>query len=434
MGRTARGGTCWRKIEYTPLPSQAQFHRSAARFKGFSGPIGSGKSQALCQEAIKLSYLNPGRTGLLGAPTYPMLRDATQGTLLEILERNAIPYEFNKAENVLVMRDTRSRVLFRPMDEFERLRGTNLAWFGLDELTYTPEAAWVILEGRLRDPRAQRLCGFAGWTPKGYDWVYRRFLLEPVAGYEMVVAQPFENRYLLERIPDYYERLKRSYDERFYQQEVLGQYLNISGGTVYHAFDRREHVEELGVKPELPLKWALDFNVNPMCSVVAQVEGETVWVLDEIVIPHASTAQACEEFLARYPGHGTGLAIYGDASGNRMQTAGTTDYRIIQQIFQQAAYRDVSYRVPRANPLVRERVALLNAKLRAASGEKHLRVDRKCVELIKDLEEVSYKADSSVIDKDKDPRRTHLSDALGYLVWQECRTQAPAGEQAVRLM
>ncbi len=434
MGRTARGGTCWRKIEYIPLPSQARFHRSTARFKGFSGPIGSGKSQALCQEAVKLSYLNAGRTGMLGAPTYPMLRDVTQSTLFEALEKNAIPYEFHKAENVLVMRDTRSRILFRPMDEFERLRGTNLAWFGLDELTYTPETAWVILEGRLRDPRAERLCGFAAWTPKGYDWVYRRFILEPVEGYEVVLAQPFENRHLLERVPDFYERLRRSYDERFYQQEVLGQYLNISGGTVYYAFSRREHVTELKVREDLPLKWALDFNVNPMCSVVAQIDGETVYVLEEIVIPHASTEQACEEFVRRFRGHTGGLSIYGDASGNRMQTAGTTDYRIIREFFQRAGHGKVSYKVPRANPLVRERVALLNAKLRTAAGEKHLLVDRGCVELIKDLEEVSYRAESNVIDKDKDPQRTHLSDALGYLVWQECRTQAPAGERGDRLI
>jgi hypothetical protein len=63
-------GTRRRDIAYHPLPSQQRFHDSAARFKGFSGPIGSGKSQALCQEAIKLSYQNPGRTGLIGAPTY----------------------------------------------------------------------------------------------------------------------------------------------------------------------------------------------------------------------------------------------------------------------------------------------------------------------------------------------------------------------------
>ena len=223
------GGTEIRErgIEYHPLPSQRRFHDSTARFKGFSGPIGSGKSQALCQEALKLTYLNPGRTGLLGAPTFPMLRDATQAALLEILERNRIPHEWNRAENFLVLRETGSRILFRAVEEFERLRGSNLAWFGLDELTYAPQQAWLRLEGRLRDPRASRLCGFAVWTPKGYDWVYERFVETRVEGYETVEARPFENRFLLDKIPDYYERLKHSYDGRFYEQEVLGQYLEL---------------------------------------------------------------------------------------------------------------------------------------------------------------------------------------------------------------
>src|SRR2546425_13366166 len=91
----------FRQIAYSPLPSQEAFHNSAARMKGFSGPIGSGKSQALCHEAIRLTYKNPGRLGLIGAPTYPMLRDATQQALFEILNRNRIPHEFAKAENTL---------------------------------------------------------------------------------------------------------------------------------------------------------------------------------------------------------------------------------------------------------------------------------------------------------------------------------------------
>ncbi|MCX7605526.1 MAG: hypothetical protein N2036_15740, partial [Bryobacteraceae bacterium] len=76
-----------RSIPYAPLPSQKKFHELTARFKGFSGPIGSGKSQALCHEALKLAYLNPGRTGLIGAPTYPMLRDATQAALFEVMRQ-----------------------------------------------------------------------------------------------------------------------------------------------------------------------------------------------------------------------------------------------------------------------------------------------------------------------------------------------------------
>src|SRR5450631_2359854 len=102
------GGTEIRErgIEYHPLPSQQKFHESTARFKGFSGPIGSGKSQALCQEAIRLSYQNPGRMGLIGSPTYPMLRDSTLASLLEILETNELPFELNKSDYVLTMKDS----------------------------------------------------------------------------------------------------------------------------------------------------------------------------------------------------------------------------------------------------------------------------------------------------------------------------------------
>src|SRR5487761_2035263 len=111
MGGTGGEGVRERGIEYHPLPSQQRFHESEARFKGFSGPIGSGKSAALCQEAIRLSYVNPGRTGLIGSPTYPMLRDSTLTALLETLNENGIPFELSKADYVLTMKDTGSRIL-----------------------------------------------------------------------------------------------------------------------------------------------------------------------------------------------------------------------------------------------------------------------------------------------------------------------------------
>ena len=60
-------------------------------------------------------------------------------------------------------------------------------------------------------------------------------------------------------------------------------------------------------------------------------------------------------------------------------------------------------------------------------------MDPQCKELIKDFEQVAYKTDSSQIDKDRDRLRTHLSDALGYLLWQECRPIAKIGERGGRL-
>ncbi len=365
-----------------------------------------------------------------------MLRDATLASMLEVLESNEIPYELNKSENVLTFTETGSRVLLRSLDEYERLRGTNLAWFGVDELSYTFEEAWLRLEGRLRDPKASRLCGFAVWTPKGHDWVYRRFMAE--AGdddaYEVIVAKPFENRHILDQIPDFYDRLKRSYDERFYRQEVLGEYLATDSNRVYATFDRKVHVGECRIDFGQPLLWALDFNVNPMCSVVAQRRGNEFHVLDEIVINRASTDQACQEFIGRYPHHPAGLIIYGDASGQSLKTSGTTDYAMIRQFFSRTAYKYPEYRIPSANPMVRDRVLLMNAKLMSASGDTCMRVSPKCVELIKDLEEVVYKNGSTLIDKERDPKRTHLSDALGYLLWQERDGGVRFGEQRRRLL
>jgi hypothetical protein len=428
------GKTLRIEIEYVPLPSQNRFHASTARFKGFSGPIGSGKSQALCQEAIRLSYLNPGRQGLIGAPTYPMLRDATLTSFLEVLASNRIRYQLNKAESVLVMKDTGSKIYFRSVDDFERLRGTNLAWFGLDELTYTAEQAWLRLEGRLRDPRASRLCGFAVWTPKGFDWVYRRFVRRSIAGYEVVVAKPLENRHVLDKIPDFYERLRESYDPKFFEQEAMGEYLNVQAGVVYECFQRKRNVQEVEIDGTSPLFWALDFNVDPMSSIVAQKSGEEIRVLDELVLNRASTLQACEEFHTRYPNHQAGVVIYGDATGQRLQTAGTTDYQIIKEYFRRTAYQNLKFRVPPSNPNVRERIGLVNAKLFSADEQVRLFVHPRCTGLVADFEEVTYKPETSVVDKERDSKRTHLSDALGYLIWQEYRPQVTFGEQSQRLL
>jgi hypothetical protein len=397
--------------------------------------VGSGKSAALCQEAIRLTYLNPGRTGLIGAPTYPMLRDATQTALIEILKTNEIPHVWNRAENMLVMGDSRSRILFRAVEEFERLRGTNLAWFGVDELTYTSEDAWLRLEGRLRDPKATRLCGFGVWTPRGFDWVHERFIASPVKGYETVIAGAFENRFLLDRIPDYYERLKSSYDPRFYEQEVLGSYLSMNAGRVYYAFEREGNVGAVEVNEGLPLLWALDFNVDPMCSVVAQVEGGRVNVIDEIVLGRASTQDACDEFARRFPAHRAGLIVYADATGGRMQTSGTNDLIILRKFLRTGEYGDVEFKIPPSNPPVRDRVTLVNGKLETAAGVRMLTVDAKCRELIKDFEQVLYKEGSTqVIEKDRDTKRTHLSDAVGYLIWQECGGVGTVGERGQRLV
>lgn len=171
-----------------------------------------------------------------------------------------------------------------------------------------------------------------------------------------------------------------------------------------------------------------------MCSVIAQAGSDGVRVLDEIVLSRATTQQACEEFQNRFPEHSAGVRVYADASGARMQTTGTSDLAVVKKFFRSGEYGTVEYRIPRSNPAVRDRVMVMNAGLQSSEGEARLVIDARCKELIKDLEQVVYKENTLVIDKDRDPRRTHLSDALGYLVWQELRSREAIGERGGRLV
>ncbi len=413
---------------YIPLPSQAVFGGVRSRFKGFSGPVGSGKSAALSFEILRQCFLNRGRQGLLAAPTFAMLRDATLVGLFRMLEEQEIEFEHRKSDGELVLVAPDSIVLLRSLEEPERLRGTNLAWFGIDELSYTREDAWIRLEARLRDPKALELCGFGVWTPQGHDWLYKRFINKPVSGYECVRAKAFENKFLLEKTPDYYERLESSYDPKFYLQEALGEYVNSRADRVYHCFNPAVHLTRQAYDASKPLLWALDFNVAPMSSVILQQQGERLVVIDEIVLDRATTEEAGMEFENRYGGHGAGLEIYGDASGRNMHTTGTTDYTMLQSFLYRAGFRNVKVRVPSKNPPVLDRVKKVNALLTSARGEVRLEIDPKCRELVKDFEEVMFKPDSGIVDKVRDPKRTHASDALGYVVWELYGDKVKTGE------
>lgn len=439
----ARGTRFRRRVAYAPFASQLRFHCLPDRYRGFSGPVGSGKSAALCQEALKLAYLNRGCLGLIGAPTYRMLADVTRAALLRAVTENGIPHRFKESDNSLHLLEPDSRVIFRSLDQPERLVGTNLAWFGCDELTYSKEDSWRRLEARLREPRARQLAGVAVWTPKGFDWVWRRFIsADRVAGYTAVLARPGENIALP---PDFYESLRSSYDERFYRQEVLGEYLSVFSGQAYYTFDRAANVQPVEFDPRFGICWALDFNIDPACSVIAQVIDTTtdaearvgrrshrIHVLDELILPDTRTVEACVEFRRRIePFLAQGLhaiTVYGDASGNnRHSSALKSDWQIVREFLRRETNLQVTYRVPDANPPVRERVTLVCSDLRSESGERRLLIHPRCKELRTDFEQVGWRQDSAgnvLSDLAKnDPKRTHVSDALGYLVHKERREQ-----------
>jgi hypothetical protein len=446
-----------RQLSYRPNPSPAHFHRLCSDPKnvivGFSGPIGSGKTTALVYEIINLAYQNAGLLGMIAAPTFSMLYISTMQELFRILNEEGIPFVHRQGHQgphpSIYFPECDSFVFVRHLDAFERLRGPNLAWCAVDELSYAQKGSLTRLEARVRGVNVPNPKLIGAWTPNGFDWVYERFIRDAevkekwkVGRFEdvdvygsacytaankhwVVRGCPFENKYTGE---DYYERLKLSYDPQFFRQEVLGQYVSMGSGQVYYCFDRNVHVKPTTeYNPKLPIYWSWDFNVDPMCSVICQrpYDGPSrpVTAIDEIHVPHSSTPKVLEEFIRRYPEHKGPIYIYGDASAAyRGATTGSSDYAVIRDFFKNSPLvpadmrEKVRFRVPEANPGVNFRVNAVNSLLRNASGDVGLYINQRCKELITDLEQVQYKEGTSDIDKYHDRSRTHMSDAFGYFV------------------
>ena len=108
---------------------------------------------------------------------------------------------------------------------------------------------------------------------------------------------------------------------------------------------------------------------------------------------NATTPQACEEFLKRYgrPGRRFKCSATRRATNRGQRETQTTRSSGLFSGQYNHASEISSWRL---NPSVRERINLMNPLLRSASGSIGLLVDRKCKELIKDLEQVSYKEDT----------------------------------------
>ena len=362
-----------------------------------------------------------------------MLRDVVIKTMLEILDEKQILYDFHKSEQVLTLPHSNSRILFRSLERYENLRGPNLAWVGVDELTYCHQEAWLRLEARVRDPRAKQLLMFAAWTPKGFDWVYRRFISpqDKLPGHEAILARAGENVKILLQQPDYYNHLKTSYGDLFYRQEALGEYLNIFAGRVYYAYSEANEVADLRFVPQVGLCWALDFNVDPMTAVIAQHVNGRFHVLEEIYLRNANTELMCERFeerarfyLEQYQAGNGGMplpiTVYGDATGQARSTSSKTDYDLIREYFRAKGQFRIDFNYPSRNPSVKDRVNSVNAMLKNAGEQIKVYVHPSCKELITDFYEVSWKQGpvNFELDKVTDRKRTHLSDAFGYLVWR----------------
>ena len=230
------------------FPKQAEFVMATDQFTAMTGGVGSGKTQAFAVKALRYAVDHPGSLGMVTAPTFPMLRDATLRKIRELWPPGVAT--FHEAEMRLSLANG-SEVLLRSTDDPDRLRGPTLAWFGMDEpgRWANDYPAFLVLQGRLRQ------AGYPpqGWlttTPNGFNWVYSEFGSRQRPGYRLIQVSTRENPFVT---PEYIRTLEESYGPELSLQEIEGQFVVVGGQAVFDLAalnamqaDVREPVEQIG--------------------------------------------------------------------------------------------------------------------------------------------------------------------------------------------
>jgi predicted phage terminase large subunit-like protein len=242
---------------------QTKFWNSNARFRLFVGGIGSGKTRAGTIEAFRQP---PNSVGMIVAPTYPMLRDATLRTFLELARAANILVNFKAGDMVAKLRGERT-VLFRSGENPDRLRGPNLGWFMLDEAAMLSDEVWNIMIGRLREEPSR---GWAVTTPRGKNWLYSRFTNGKDC--EIIKSSSRDNPYLPE---GFIESLESSYTAEWQAQEIDGDFLDPSG-----AMFRRQWFNIIE-KPPHNLQWVRFWDLAASTRTNADFSASIEQAMDE---------------------------------------------------------------------------------------------------------------------------------------------------------
>ena len=280
--------------------------------------------------------------------------------------------------------------------------GTELTYIGFDEFDIGSykncEMAYRKAIGRLRGCENAKL--YIVTTPEGFHYTYKLFV-EEGAGKHLIKAKTTDNPHLP---ASYIHYLKSQYDPVLLRRYLDGEFVNLNTAQAYYGFDREKHTGDPIEGNPQEYYVGMDFNVDPMTAIIGTMQDGRYVILDEFWLKNSNTEAMCRVIAQKYDPQK--VVVYPDMTGIKRSTSaavGITDIKILKA----HGFRVKATR----NPLVRDRINAVNNAL----AKDNILVARHCKHLIRDLEQVSRDSHGE-LDKSS-PDLTHISDAMGYAVW-----------------
>jgi len=377
------------------LPHQLQWWDLPNFYKLFLGGYGSGKTHIGALRSIYLSYINRPLAGMYVSPTWSLATKTIVETLRAMLGRSGIDYTYNQQRAEFTIHNWGGRIMLGSGDKPSSLIGVNCAWCGIDEPFIQKKEVFDQMTARVRHPDAKHREIFLTGTPEEINhWGYEMTNNTDI-DLGVVVGSTLDNKYL----PEQYKRnLLSAYSDAQIDAYVHGKFVNLTQGRVYSEFNRQDHVVP---RPDLrnaglPIELAQDYNVD-YASCLAYFRGaDFIHVFKEYREMNTNTYQMAELIKKDFPN----VTVISDASGSaRKSSAVKSDHAIMND-------SGFDLKAPRRNPAVRDRVNSVQKLIRDGNFS-----CENTPNLVMDLEMNVWRLGD--IDK-RDPKQTHLSDALGY--------------------
>lgn len=389
---------------------QLDFVTAKEQFPAFVAGFGSGKTHAAVTRAMARKLQYPKQNVGYYLPTYDLVTTIGFPRFYEQLEEMGLRFKPNKNDKMIHVQDAGS-IIFRTMDNPERIIGYEVADSLVDELDTLPEEkareAWnkIISRNRQKKPDGSLNTVGVATTPEGFRFVYDRWQRNPVDGYRIIRASTMSNA---RNLPDgYIESLRASYPSNLLAAYLDGEFVNLVAGSVYPEFDRKLNAVPLGegIKTAEALHVGMDFNVGKMSAVIHVLRGDEPYAVTEItgVLDTPAMAALLKRDYQSHP-----IIVYPDASGQsrKSNNASESDHAILRQA-------GFSVRTNPTNPRVKDRVLAVN-KMVHSEGVRRYRVNPQgCPELVEALEKQAYDKHG---EPDKSGGLDHVVDAAGYFI------------------
>jgi hypothetical protein len=380
---------------------QQEIFDSKARFRVLISGRRFGKTWVCIHEIAKFARYSKSKIWYV-CPTYRMAKDIVWNDLVDKMTKHRWLKKVNHSDLKITLRNG-SEISLRGADNENSLRGVGLNFLIMDEFADIKEHAYYeVLRATLSDKNGSALfCG----TPRGYgNWSYNLFMKEK----EDNQWQSFQYTTLEggQVSPQEIQQAKQDLDERTFNQEYNASFVNYAG-QIYYNFDRKENVLEKYEPKTAEVHIGMDFNIDPMSAVIAELKGNRIYIYDEIVIYSSNTDEMVYEIKNRFKDKH--IFIYPDPASKQRKTSagGTTDLAILKNA-------GFNLRVRNTHPLIRDRINAVNTKLKNANGVRTLFIANNCKNVLKSIERQIYKEGTVIPDKDNN--YDHMNDALGYLV------------------